>query len=54
MAIGMNDPDVETMQALRAKIRGCPEPMTLPDAGHFVQEQGQAVARAALRAFGDL
>jgi haloalkane dehalogenase len=54
MAIGMKDPDVETMQALRAKIRGCPEPMILPDVGHFVQEQGRAVARAALRAFGDL
>jgi haloalkane dehalogenase len=54
MAIGMKDPDVGTMQALRASIRGCPEPMMVPDAGHFVQENGQAVARAALRAFGDL
>jgi len=54
MAIGMKDPDVGTMHALRAGIRGCPEPMLLPDAGHFVQEHGQAVARAALRAFGDL
>lgn len=54
MAIGMNDPDVETMQTLRATIRGCPEPMLLPDVGHFVQEHGQAVARAALRDFGDL
>jgi haloalkane dehalogenase len=44
MAIGMQDPDVETMQSLRATIRGCPEPMTLPDAGHFVQEHGQTVA----------
>ena len=55
MAIGANDPDAETMQALRATIRGCPEPMILPDAGHFVQEEdGEAVARAALQAFGDL
>jgi haloalkane dehalogenase len=54
MAIGMKDPDAETMQALRAKIRGCPEPMILPDVGHFVQEQGQAVARTALSAFGDV
>ena len=54
MAIGMKDPDVGTMQALRAAIRGCPEPMMLHDAGHFVQEHGQAVTRAALRAFGDL
>jgi len=29
--------------------------MILPDTGHFVQEQeGQAVALAALQAFGDL
>jgi haloalkane dehalogenase len=55
MAIGANDPDAETMQALRATIRGCPEPMILPDVGHFVQEEdGQGVARAALQAFGDL
>jgi haloalkane dehalogenase len=55
MAIGAKDPDAETMQALRATIRGCPEPMILPDTGHFVQEQdGQAVAHAALQAFGDL
>jgi haloalkane dehalogenase len=54
MAIGMKDPDVATIQTLRAGIHGCPEPMVLPDAGHFVQEDGQAVARAALRAFGDL
>jgi hypothetical protein len=50
----MKDPDVGTMQALQASIRGCPAPMMVPDAGHFVQENGQAVARAALRAFGDL
>ncbi len=54
MAIGANDPDVATMQALRTEIRGCPEPLVLPDAGHFVQEQGEAVAHAALLAFGDL
>jgi hypothetical protein len=54
MAIGMKDPDAGTMQALQAGIRGCPDPMLLPDAGHFVQEHGQVVARAALRAFGDL
>jgi haloalkane dehalogenase len=54
MAIGMADLDVETMQSLQATIRGCPEPMMLPGVGHFVQEHGQAVAHAALRAFGDL
>ncbi len=55
MAIGARDPDVESMHELRSHIRGCPEPMVLSDVGHFVQEElGQVVARAALRAFGDL
>ncbi len=54
MAIGAKDPDLATMQTLRTEIRGCPNPMIVPDAGHFVQEEGEAVARAALRAFGDL
>ncbi len=53
MAIGAKDPDVETMQALRNQIRGCPEPLVVPNAGHFVQEWGEPVARAALRFFGD-
>lgn len=54
MAIGANDPDVETMQTLRHQIRGCPEPLLVEGAGHFVQEWGDSVARAALTAFGDL
>lgn len=54
MVIGAQDPDVATMQALRTGIRGCPEPLVIADAGHFVQEHGQAVALAALRALGDL
>jgi hypothetical protein len=54
MAIRMKGPAAGTMQALRVGIRGCPDPMLLPDGGHFVQEHGQVVARAALRAFGDL
>ncbi len=53
MAIGAKDPDVETMHGLRSQIRGCPEPLVIPDAGHFVQEWGEPVARAALRSFGD-
>jgi len=53
MAIGAKDPDVETMHALRRQIRGCPEPLVILDAGHFVQEWGEPVARAALRSFGD-
>jgi haloalkane dehalogenase len=56
MAAGAGDESlgVPAMEALRAKIHGCPAPMILPDAGHFVQERGGAVAQAALRAFGDL
>lgn len=56
MAIGAADKSLglPAMQALRAKIRGCPEPMIFAEVGHFVQEHGQAVARAALQAFGDL
>jgi len=54
MAIGQRDPVLgePVMRALREKIRGCPEPMLLPDAGHFVQESGEPVARAALDYFG--
>jgi haloalkane dehalogenase len=54
VAIGANDPDVAAIHALRQQIRGCPEPLVLDDAGHFVPESGDVVARAALRAFGDL
>lgn len=54
MAIGGNDPDLAAVKALRGRIRGCPEPLVLDDVGHFVPESGELVARAALRAFGDL
>ena len=54
MAVGGADPVLgpPVMAALRAQIQGCPEPMVLPDAGHFVQEWGEPVARAALASFG--
>jgi pimeloyl-ACP methyl ester carboxylesterase len=53
MAIGMKDPVLgpEVMERVRRSIRGCPEPLRLDDAGHFVQEWGEAVARAALAAW---
>lgn len=53
MAIGMQDPVItpNAMRGLRAQIRGCPEPMLVENAGHFVQEWGEPVAREALRAF---
>lgn len=54
MAIGAQDPvlGLPVMQALRSVIRGCPEPMVLQHAGHFVQEHGEPVARAAVGYFG--
>lgn len=54
MACGARDPvfPPEHMQALRRQIRGCPEPMVLPEAGHFVQEWGEAIARRALEVLG--
>ncbi len=53
MAIGAQDPvlGVPVMEALRRQIRGCPEPMVLPQAGHFVQEHGEAIAREAVGYF---
>jgi len=55
MAIGMQDPvlGAPVMHALASVIRGCPPPLELPQAGHFVQEHGEDVARAALAAFGE-
>ncbi len=55
MAVGMQDPVItpRAMSYLRAQIRNCPPPMELADAGHFVQEWGEPVARAALAAFGE-
>lgn len=52
MAVGAQDPVLGTpvMNHLRKLIRGCPEPYVLPDAGHFVQEAGEEIARRALRA----
>ena len=54
MAIGAQDPVLgePAMLALRAQIRACPEPMVLPQAGHFVQEHGEPIAREAVRVFG--
>jgi haloalkane dehalogenase/tRNA(adenine34) deaminase len=54
MAIGMQDPVLgpPAMQALRRQIRGCPPPLELSDAGHFVQEAGGAIVTQALAQFG--
>jgi len=54
MAIGLRDPVLgkPVMEELRATIRGCPPALELPEAGHFVQEWGDGIARAALASFG--
>jgi pimeloyl-ACP methyl ester carboxylesterase len=56
MAIGMQDPVLgpPVMHALAKTIRGCPAPLELAEAGHFVQEHGRVVAERALAAFGDV
>ena len=56
MAVGMQDPVLgePNMRALQQQIKGCPDPMLVEDAGHFVQEWGAPIARAALKAWGDL
>jgi len=53
MAVGMRDPVLgpPAMTLLRSWIRGCPAPMEVAEGGHFVQEHGEAIARAALAAF---
>jgi tRNA(adenine34) deaminase len=53
LAVGAQDPVLgpPVMEALRRQIRGCPEPIVLPQAGHFVQEHGEAVARRAVGYF---
>jgi pimeloyl-ACP methyl ester carboxylesterase len=52
MAVGMQDPVLgpPVMAAMRRIVAGCPEPMELPEAGHFVQESGEPVARRAVAA----
>jgi pimeloyl-ACP methyl ester carboxylesterase len=55
MAVGAADPvlGVEVMRHLHGQIRGCPEPLVIADGGHFLQEWGDQVAKAALASFGD-
>lgn len=54
MAIGMKDKILgePAMMALKSVIKGCPEPLKIADAGHFVQEYGVEVAEKALKHFG--
>jgi haloalkane dehalogenase len=50
MAIGMKDPVLgpPVMQGLQKLIKGCPAPMEVADAGHFVQEWGEEIAVRSL------
>ncbi len=53
MAVGVQDPVLgpQVMQALHAQIRGCPPIVRIEEAGHFVQEHGQSIARRAIAHF---
>ncbi|BBO70899.1 haloalkane dehalogenase 1 [Desulfosarcina alkanivorans] len=53
MAIGMQDPVLgpPVMRALKNDIRNCPDPLEVEEAGHFVPEWGEGIARRALAAF---
>jgi tRNA(adenine34) deaminase len=53
MAIGQQDPVLgePVMRALAADLRGCGEPLVLPEAGHFVQEHGESIARESVAFF---
>ncbi|GAB5458892.1 MAG: haloalkane dehalogenase [Henriciella sp.] len=53
MAVGMQDPVLgpPAMKFLRSLIKNCPEPMEIADGGHFVQEWGAPIAKAALKQF---
>ena len=53
MAVGAQDPvlGLEAMRGLQKLINGCPEPMVLDEAGHFVQEHGEEIAKLAVHVF---
>jgi len=53
MVVGAQDPVLgpAVMEALRRDLRGCPEPIVLQQAGHFVPEHGEAIARQAVGYF---
>ena len=53
MAVGALDPvlGLPAMRELQKSINGCPEPLVLDQAGHFVQEHGEDVAKLAVQVF---
>ncbi len=50
MAIGMTDPVLgpSVMRSLHGIIRSCPPPLEIAEGGHFLQEWGEPIARAAV------
>ncbi len=55
LAAGAKDPvlGIPAMERLNGYVHGAPAPVAYADAGHFIQEWGEPVARDALAAFGD-
>ncbi len=53
MAVGALDPvlGLDAMCGLQKLINGCPEPVVLDEAGHFVQEHGEEIAKLAVHVF---
>lgn len=51
MAVGTQDPVLgpPVMAYVRSQIRNCPPPLVIAEGGHFVQEWGVPIARAALQ-----
>lgn len=56
MGVGLADPVLgkPVMDNMHKAIRNCPPPMEMEGVGHFVQESGEPLARAALKHWGDL
>jgi tRNA(adenine34) deaminase len=54
LVVGAQDPvlGLASMQNLQQCIQGSPAPVVLPQAGHFVPEHGEAIARQAVEYFG--
>lgn len=53
MAIGTQDPvlGLPVMRELQTMINGCSQPLLVENAGHFVQERGEPIARHAVAFF---
>lgn len=52
LAWGAADPVLGSlMDGMHRTIRGCPPPMVIAQGGHFLQEWGEPIARAALESF---